>query len=97
MNGLWGGIAAAQDSATAASGIANAAYFARQSGDGGAIRRAAALVLVGLCGGAALLSAYSLATTFGFSDGDEVEVLVRLPLLLGNLATLWLITSGDRP
>ncbi len=97
MNGLWGGIAAAQDSATAASGIANAAYFARQSGGGGAIRRTAALVLVGLCGGAALLSAYSLVTTFGLSEGDELEVLVRLPLLLGNLATFWLITSGGRP
>ena len=88
MNAVWDGIAVAVPSATAASGLANASYFAGRAAQAAGPRRAAALLLVALCGGAAVDAVAQLAG----GETGAMAALVRLPSMLGNVATLWLVT-----
>lgn len=88
MNLVWDGISVAEGTATVASGLANATYFASRAARSGGPRRAAALLLVALCGGAAVDAAAQLAA----GQTGAAAALVRLPSMLGNVATLWLVT-----
>ncbi len=93
MNLVWDGISVAESTATAASGLANAGYFAGRAARAAGPRRAAALLLVLLCGGAAVDAVAQLAG----GESGAMAALVRLPSMLGNVATLWLVTmAADR-
>lgn len=90
MNPVWDGLSVAVPSATAASGLANATYFAGRAARAAGPRRAAALLLVALCGGAAIDAAVQLVA----GQTGAMAALVRLPSMLGNVATLWLVTMA---
>ena len=91
-NQLWSEVSLLEELATAGSGTANALYFGAHSLRGGvpAPRRTAALILVALFAGSALTAVAELA----FDGGGALWAAVRLPLLLGNLATFSLILAG---
>ena len=92
MNGIWNGLNEAESAAMAASGGANAVYFARRVLRGEGARRLSAVVLAGLFTGIGADAAMHL--------GDEAqtaaEVLLRAPLLLATLATNAVLAIGAR-
>ena len=90
MNGIWNGIDAAQSAAIAASGTANAIYFARRATQAAGARRVAAVVLVGLFAGVALDGADHL----GGGAGAAADVVRRAPLLAATLTTSALLRLG---
>lgn len=93
VTGFWGQIATGQDAATVASGLFNAFTFAGRAQRASGPRRLAAIVLVALTAGSA-----ADALLLGALDGAIAphEVLLRFPLLLGNLAALALIVTRAR-
>lgn len=92
MNGIWNGLGEAESAAMAASGGANALYFARRVARSGGARRLSAAVLAGLFAGVALDSAGHL----GGSAETVAEVIARAPLLLATLATNAVLAIGAR-
>ena len=92
MNSIWNGLGEAQSAAIAASGGANALYFARRVARSGGARRAAAAVLVGIFAGIAVDSAGHL----GGGATDAAEVVRRAPLLIATLATNAVLAIGAR-
>ena len=92
MNGIWNDLGQAESAALAASGGANALYFARRVLRGVGARRISAAVLVGLFAGVGLEGAAHL----GGNAGTAAEVLVRAPLLLATLATNVVLAIGAR-
>lgn len=83
MNGIWNGLGEAESAAIAASGGANALYFARRVVTSTGARQAAAAVLVGIFAGIALDSAGDL----GSGAGTAADFVQRAPLLIATLAT----------
>lgn len=92
MNAIWNGIGATQSAGIAASGTANAIYFARRAAQARGGRRVAAAVLVGLFAGVAIEG----AGTFAANAGAAGEVLSRAPLFAATLATSALLRLGAR-
>lgn len=92
MSNIWSDVAGAESAAVAASGGANALYFARRVALGGGARRLAAAVLAGVFGGIALDSAGHL----GPHAAEAAEVLRRAPLLIATLATSAVLAIGAR-
>ncbi|RLT41285.1 MAG: hypothetical protein DWI58_09100 [Chloroflexi bacterium] len=92
MNGIWNGLGEAQSAAIAASGSANALYFARRVATSIGARRIAAAVLAGIFGGVALDAVGGL----GGGASEAVEVAQRAPLLIATLATNALLAIGAR-
>lgn len=88
---VWNSLAAAEDALLAASGMANAWYFAGQARRNASARRLAALLLTTLSGGAATIALALLA-------GDRAEgwpgALARLPLVASSMATFALLVIG---
>jgi hypothetical protein len=81
--------------ATVATGLVNAGYFARRARLGAGAQRLAAGVLVALCGGSAVASLALLAGGDALLD-ERVAGMARLPLLIGNVFTLWIVAAGAR-
>ena len=92
MNGIWNGLGEAESAAMAASGGANALYFARRVARGSGARRLSAAVLAGIFAGVALDSAAQL----GGTAATAAEVVVRAPLLVATLATNAVLAIGAR-
>lgn len=92
MLGIWNGLGEAQSAAMAASGGANAVYFARRAAHSTGARRVSAAVLTGVFTGVALDSAAHLG---GFA-GTAAEAAGRAPLLIATLATNALLAIGAR-
>lgn len=90
MYAVLDGIVVAEHGATAASGFVNAAYFGGRAARSRGARRAAAVVLAGLCGGAACAA----ATALSLGHGGLTTAVAAAPSMLANLATLWLVTVG---
>jgi hypothetical protein len=94
VNGFWNGLGEAESAAMAASGGANALYFARRvargSARGAGARRVSAAVLTGIFAGVALDSAGHL----GGGTETAAEVIARAPLLVARLATNALLAIG---
>ena len=88
----WAGMALLGDAATAGSGTANAAYFARRASGARGPRAAAAGVLTLLFAGCAVDAAVALHT--GGAGGAAFAV--RAPVLAANLATSVLLVLGAR-
>ena len=91
MSGIWNLIAGAESAVMAASGGANAIYFARRAAGAGGARRVAASVLVGLFAGVALDGLSHLDGSLG---GATAEVVRRAPLLVATIATTVLVRLG---
>lgn len=92
MNGIWNGLGQAESAAMAASGGANALYFARRVAQSAGARRVSAAVLTGLFIGIALVGAGHL----GDGAATVADVIVRAPLLIATLATNAVLAIGAR-
>jgi len=90
--GIWNGLNEAQSAAMAASGSANALYFARRVARSTGARRLSAAVLTGIFAGVALDSAAHL----GGAAGSAAEAAGRAPLLIATLATNAVLAIGAR-
>ena len=90
MNGMWNALGMAQSVAMAASGAANAAYFAQRATRSTGGRRIAAVVLAAVFAGIALDGVVHLAGTVDAA----VEVVRRAPLLVATLLTSALLRLG---
>ena len=91
MNDVWDSLSAAEDTVVAASGLANAWYFASRARGSVGSRRLAGSLLTALSGGAAALALALLA-------GDYAEgwsgAVARMPLTLGSATTFLLVVIG---
>ncbi len=87
---IWSTVALANEVATAGSGAANAAYFAHRASHARGPRRAAALLLALLFAATALYAAAYLLNAGPTPEG----ALLRLPLLIANLAVGLAIAAG---
>ena len=91
VNDVWGSLSAAEDTVVAASGLANAWYFANRARESAGSRRLAGTLLAALSGGAAAVALALLA-------GDYAEgwsgAVARVPLMLGSAATFVLVVIG---
>jgi hypothetical protein len=87
MQNMWDGVSVVEDVATAGSGAANAAYFARRAWLAHGPRRLAAGLLALLCASSALAAV-------GAGDPGPASVLAQAPLLAANLAVSALLWVG---
>jgi hypothetical protein len=93
VNDVWASFSTAEDTVVAASGLANAWYFANRARASAGSRRLAGSLLTALSGGAAAVALALLA-------GDYAEgwsgAIARMPLMLGSAATFVLVAIGRR-
>ena len=91
VNDVWGSLSAAEDTVVAASGLANACYFASRARASAGPRRLAGALLAALSGGAA-------AVALALLSGDHAEgwsgAIARVPLMLGSATTFALVVIG---
>lgn len=92
MHGFWSGIGEAESAAMAASGGANALYFARRMARSSGVRRVSTAILAGTFAGVALDGAAHL----GAAPAAAAEAVLRAPLLVATLATNAVLALGAR-
>ena len=93
MHSFWSGVAAAGDAATAGSGAANAAWFARRAAASRGPRRLGALLLTLLFAAVALDAGAGLALAAP-GEAAAAAALAGAPLLLANLAVGCAVLAG---
>src|SRR5688500_549865 len=90
-NDVWGALSAAEDTVVAASGLANAWYFANRYRESAGSRRLAGALLTALSGGTA---AVALARHARDQADGWSRAVARMPLMLGSAATYVLVAIG---